>query len=350
MMNIDSIFQDKTILITGGSGSWGNELTSQLLDFLPRKIIIFSRGEIAQVAMQRKFNYSSWHFNHPKLDFVIGDIRDAQAVDQVCGRGVDYVFHLAALKHVPICENQPAEAYKTNVTGVENLINSAIKYQIKKVLYVSTDKAVDPINAYGMTKGIGERLILQANIRTKTTEFLCIRAGNVLGTNGSLVPHIINQIKTKNEVSLTDEGMTRFFLTLKTAIGLLFFAMEEGLGGEIYIMNMPSFYIKDLVEILVEWYGNKFTKINLVGKREGEKLHEVLISPYEVPRTNHINDNYYVIYPSIFVNRTNFHMWDHLDFASGVSLKSSFTSKDNLKSKEELMKLLKEGGFLQCEK
>jgi FlaA1/EpsC-like NDP-sugar epimerase len=344
---IGTIFHDKTLLITGGSGSWGQELTSQLLEFLPRKVIIFSRGEISQVAMQRKFSTSSYH-NNSRLEFVIGDIRDAQAVDQVCSRGVDYIFHLAALKHVPICENQPAEAYKTNVIGVENLINSAIKYQVKKVLYVSTDKAVDPINAYGMTKGIGERLIIQANTRTKNTEFLCIRAGNVLGTNGSLVPHIINQIRTKNRVTLTDEKMTRYFLTLKTAIGLLFFAMEEGLGGEIYVMNMPSFYIKDLIEVLVEWYGNKFTKIDIVGKREGEKLHEVLISPYEVPRTYFVSTNYHVIYPSIFVDRTNFHMWDHLDFASGVSLKSSFTSKDSLRGKDELIVLLKEGGFLSA--
>jgi FlaA1/EpsC-like NDP-sugar epimerase len=337
-------FKDSTICITGGSGSWGQELTRQLLEpkplyHIPKKIIIFSRGEISQVAMQRKFN-------DKRIEYVIGDIRDAQAVDAVVSRGVDYIFHLAALKHVPICENQPNEAIKTNIIGTQNIIEAALKYKVKKLIDVSTDKAVDPINVYGMTKGVGERLVIQANCLTKDTDFLCIRGGNVLGTNGSLVPMLINQIKTNNRITITDAEMTRYFLTLKKAIELLFFATCEGQGGEIYVMNMPSFHIMDLANILIEYYGNKGTRIDTIGSREGEKLHETLISHHEVSRTSLVNANYHVIYPKLNTGRNNFHIWDHLDFASPVSLKSSFTSQDNLKDKDYLEGLLKEGGFL----
>jgi len=334
------MYKDKTILITGGSGSWGTELTRQLLDQQPGKVIIFSRGEISQVSMQRKFN-------DRRIEFVIGDVRDINAVEQIFQTNqIDYVFHLAALKHVPICENQPQEAIKTNIGGTTNLIQVVLKYPVKKFIFVSTDKAVDPINVYGMTKGICERLIIQANCCTKNTEFLCVRAGNVLGTNGSLVQHIINQIKINNEVTITDEKMTRYFLTQQKAIELLFFATEEGIGGEIYVMNMPSFYIKDLFKLLITHYGNAQTGLKVVGSREGEKLHEVLISKSEVLRTKLVNDNYHVIYPQLEVGRTYSHIWDHFKDVSRIFLNGSFTSQDNIKGKDTLFNLLQEGGFL----
>ena len=179
------MFKDKTILIDGGSGSWGNELTTQLLEKEPKKIIIFSRGELAQVNMERKFRNNI-------IEYVIGDIRDADAVDRLFQRGIDYVFHLAALKHVPVCENQPQEAIKTNINGTINLINAAIKYKVKKFIDVSTDKAVAPTNLYGMTKSVGEKLTIQANNLTNDTDFVCIRGGNVLGSNGSVVPFFID--------------------------------------------------------------------------------------------------------------------------------------------------------------
>jgi UDP-N-acetylglucosamine 4,6-dehydratase len=319
-----------TILITGGSGSWGRELTKQLLDMNPERIIIFSRGEISQVAMERSFN-------NPKLEFVIGDVRDEWAVDQVM-KGVDYVFHLAALKHVPICENHPQEAIQTNIIGTKNLINSAVKNRVRKFIDVSTDKAVNPINFYGYTKGVGERLSIQANSMTKDTDFICVRGGNVLGTNGSVVPYIIDQIKT-GEVLVTDKRMTRFFLTLPQAIKLLFQATELGVGGETFVMNMPSFYILDLVELLIEYYGA--AKIREIGAREGEKIHEILVSENEVDRTWRISDDYYVIYPQIKTGR----MYPYL--GDGYLPKHGLTSKDNLKDKEYLRNLLKLGGWLQ---
>jgi FlaA1/EpsC-like NDP-sugar epimerase len=343
MMNID-MFENATILISGGSGSWGRELTRQLLEKNPKQIIIFARGEISQVDMERTFN-------NPIIKYVIGDIRDADAIDKVFHVGIDYVFQLAALKHVPICENQPYEAIKTNIFGVMNVIDAAIKYKVKKFIDVSTDKAADPSNLYGHTKAIGEKITIQANCRTKDTEFICIRAGNVLGTNGSIVPYIINQIKTTNTVKVTNIEMTRFLFTLPEAIGLLFFAVEQGIGGETYVMNMPSFYLIDLVNILIDFYGNEETKIELIGTRVGEKIHEVLISEHEGGRTRIANEYFHVIYPELQTGRNYYHQWDkdaHWDEETGLLniLHRSLTSKDNLRDKECLTKLLKSGGWI----
>lgn len=329
------MFKDKTILLTGGSGSWGNELTSQLLEKNPKKIIIFSRGELAQVNMERKFN-------NKKIEFIIGDIRDADAVDRLFQRGIDYVFHLAALKHVPVCENQPQEAIKTNIIGTTNLINSAIKYKVKKFIDVSTDKAVSPTNLYGMTKSIGEKLTLQANNLTNDTDFVCIRGGNVLGSNGSVVPYFIDQIKKYNKVTITDNKMTRFFLTLSEAISLLFQASEHSVGGETYVMNMPSFYISDLAKVLIKYYGDNNTEIVEIGSREGEKIHEVLVSEHESKLTYIFNDNYYVILPEININRDYSHLNDNLK----VNFKS-FSSSTNIRNEDYLFDLLNKGGFLK---
>jgi UDP-N-acetylglucosamine 4,6-dehydratase/5-epimerase len=330
------MFEDKTILIDGGTGSWGNELTTQLLRTHPKKIIIFSRGELAQVNMQRKFNNNT-------LEFIIGDVRDADAVDRLFHNSkIDYVFHLAALKHVPVCENQPQEAIKTNINGTINLINSAIKYNVRKFIDVSSDKAVAPINLYGMTKSVGERLSIQANNLTKRTDFVCVRGGNVLGTNGSVVPYFIDSIKTHNKIDITSIDMTRFFLTLSDAISLLFCAVENSIGGETYVMNMPSFYIRDLAEILIEYYGNIDTKINEIGIREGEKLNEILISEHEAPHSYIYDKNYYVILPSLKINKD----YSHIDPNKRVTFKE-FSSADNLKNKTYLRELLISGGFLK---
>lgn len=329
------MFKNKIILITGSTGSWGQELTKQLLEKNPGKIIVFSRGELAQVNMQRKFN-------DERIKFVIGDVRDADAVDRLFnGNQVDYVYHLAALKHVPVCENQPQEAIKTNIDGTVNVINAAIKNRVKKVIDVSSDKACSPINLYGMTKSVGEKLIIQANTLTKHTDFICIRGGNVLGSNGSVVPLFINQIKKFNKVTLTDGSMTRFFLTLSEAISLLFEATERSVGGETYVMNMPSFYISDLAKVLITHYGNTNTSIEEIGIREGEKLHEVLISENEVYRSYILNDDYYVILPELLIDRDH----SNLNGIGGVKF-NSFSSHDNVQDRNYLTTLLDRGGFL----
>ena len=333
MMN--DFFKMKTILCTGGSGSWGNELTKQLLEKEPKKIIIFSRGELAQVNMQRKFNNNI-------IDDIIGDIRDADAVDRLFSNNkIDYVFHLAALKHVPVCENQPQEAIKTNINGTINLINAAIKYKIKKFIDVSTDKSVAPTNLYGMTKSVGEKLTIQANNLTDKTDFVCIRGGNVLGSNGSVVPYFIDQIKTQNKITITDSTMTRFFLTLSEAIGLLFQAVENSIGGETFVMNMPSFYIKNLAKVLIDHYGNNKTTIEEIGIREGEKIHEILISEHESLKSYAYNENYFVILPAIKINKD----YSHVEKNKIVKFKE-FSSADNVKDYDYLYNLLSLGGFL----
>lgn len=328
------MFKNKIILITGGSGSWGNELTKQLLEKTPQKIIILSRGELAQVNMERKFR-------DDRIQFVIGDVRDYDVINRIC-KGVDYVFHLAALKHVPVCENQPQEAIKTNINGTTNLINACINNNVKKFIDVSSDKAVSPTNLYGMTKAVGEKLTIQANNLTDITDFICIRGGNVLGSNGSVVPHFINQIKTQNKITITDKTMTRFFLTLSEAISILFQAAEYSVGGETYVMNMPSFYIKDLANVLVKYYGNENTIIEEIGIREGEKIHEALISEHESKTSYIFNEDYYVILPELKIYKDYSHIKDN----KKVKFKT-FTSSDNIKDKSYLYKLLMNGGFLK---
>src|SRR5579875_3086147 len=189
------MFDGKICLITGGTGSWGQMLTRRLLLENPKEIRLFSRNEFRQVEMQRAFA------GHGNINFVIGDVRDIKAVQEAC-KGVDYVFHLAALKHVPVCEKQPDEAIQTNIVGTQNIIRASIDNGVKKVIDVSTDKAVNPVNFYGMTKAIGEKLILHANELSQDTRFVCIRGGNVLGTNGSVVPFFKSQIAERQEVTL----------------------------------------------------------------------------------------------------------------------------------------------------
>jgi len=328
------MFKNKRILITGGSGSWGNELTTQLLDKDIKEIIIFSRGELAQVTMERKFNNN-------KIRFIIGDIRDFDAINNAC-KGIDIIYHLAALKHVPVCENQPQETIKTNINGTTNLINAAINNKVRKFIDVSTDKAVSPSNTYGMSKAIGEKLTIQANKLSIQTDFMCIRGGNVLGSNGSVVPFFINQIKNNNEITITSDIMTRYFLTLPEAISLLFQATEQSVGGETYVMNMPSFYIKNLGKVLMDYYGNDKTEMKIIGVREGEKIDELLISEQESLNTFKLNDDYYVILPEINTDRnySKYNSLEKVDF-------KTFSSLDNLKDNNFLYQLLDNGGFLK---
>jgi FlaA1/EpsC-like NDP-sugar epimerase len=337
-MNED-LFSGKKILISGGSGSWGNELTKQILEQEPEEIIIYSRGELAQVNMERKFR-------NPKVKYVIGDVRDYETLRRSM-KGVDYVFALSALKHVPVCENQPQEAIKTNIDGTTNTIHAAIENGVKHVIDVSTDKSCLPINLYGMTKAIGEKLIIQANNLSSTTKFSCVRGGNVLGSNGSVVPYFIDQIKKFNKVTITDSRMTRYFLTLSDAIQLLFKATKHSIGGETFVMNMPSFFIKDLAEVLIDYYGNDTTQIEEIGIREGEKLHEMLVSEHESPNTYEFDDDYYSILPTIKIDTMNsiltYYKFKNIE---KVNFKQ-FTSQDNLKGKRILKDFLATGGFLR---
>ncbi|MBD8500271.1 polysaccharide biosynthesis protein [Paenibacillus arenosi] len=327
------MFKNKRILVTGGTGSWGYELIRQLLPQQPKEIIVFSRNESSQVAMSREFENSS-------LSFCIGDIRDLQALRTAC-KDVDYVYHLAALKHVPVCEEQPYEALKTNVVGTQNVIEAAIENRVKKVIYISTDKAANPSNFYGMTKAIGEKLIVYANLLPSSTQFVCVRGGNVLGTNGSVVHLFKDQIHSKRQVGITDMKMTRFFLTLQDAITLLFKASEESHGGEIFVMTMPTCRIVDLAEVLIEASSVEGVSIIEKGIRPGEKIHEILMSDYESLTTVVYDEQYLVILPTLDIPglREKYALYPSVEF-------NSFSSEQNVISKEEIHLMLQRGGFL----
>jgi FlaA1/EpsC-like NDP-sugar epimerase len=325
---------NKKIFITGGTGSWGQELVKQLLEkFDVQKITVFSRNENAQVIMKRAFNNN-------KIKFVIGDVRDKQRLNQAV-RGHDVLFHLAALKHVPIGEEMPDEFIETNVTGTKNVRDCAIDNELEKVILISTDKACSPINLYGYTKSLAEKLIIQANCLTEKTKFVCIRGGNALGSNGSVVPFFIDQIKKNNAITITDERMTRFFLTLKQCVSLIFSATENSVGGETFVMKMPSFKITDVAQILIEKYGNKDTKVTTIGMKPGEKIDEVLISEHEARNSYFYKDDYIFIVPQIEINSiknldlTKYNKFDKEKFDSSIT-----------KSTDELKTFLSSGGFI----
>lgn len=323
------MFTNSTILITGGTGSWGTELIRQLLSFYPKKILVFSRNENSQVLLKRIFDKEL-----KIIDFCIGDIRDKEALNSAC-KQVDYIFHLAALKHVSICEDQPLEAIKTNVIGTQNVIEASIDNHIKKVIYVSTDKAADPANTYGMTKSLGEKLIIHANERNLRTKFLCVRGGNVLGSSGSVLPLFINQLELKNQIVITDKRMTRYFVTPQKAIQILLQAAIIGIGGEIFIMHMRACKIVDLAEVLIEHFGKIDTKIIEIGARQGEKIHEVLIAKNEEPIAQVYNKDLIRIVPA---------STDHIKFQLPSVL---LNTKDQLMTKKEIKELLIDGGFLK---
>lgn len=325
---------NKTILITGGTGSWGRELVARLLEREPKEIRIFSRNEALQVEMKQEFDH------HPKLTFIIGDIRDQDEIMQAC-QNVDYVYHLAALKHVPICEQQPDSAMKTNVIGTGYVIQAAIKNEVDKVIYVSTDKASHPSSTYGMTKAIGEKLIVHANLREGNTKFVCVRSGNVLGSAGSVVPIFKQRIEQGLDINLTDARMTRFFLTIEDAIILLLKATEESRGGEVYVTKMPACNIKDLAEVLIQELSMTNIKINETGARPGESLSESLISEFESNTSFNMDDQYYVILPPFPI--------EGLQEAYATSMPvdfQSYQSDQSLQSKPEIRTMLQQGGFL----
>ncbi len=319
------MFTNSTILITGGTGSWGIELTDQLLPFNPKKIIILSRNEDKQVTLRRSLDDSRIHF-------FLGDIRDRETLNHACQQ-VDYVFHLAALKHVTVCEENPLEAFKTNVLGTYNVIEASIANKVKKVIYVSTDKAADPANTYGMTKALGEKLIIHANNTSSTTRFMCLRGGNVLGSSGSVVPLFIKQLQEDNQILITDKAMTRYFVTPQYAIKTLLQAAELGNGGEIFVMKMGACKILDLAEVLIEFYQKKDVSLIEIGARRGEKIHEALIAENERPLASIFNNNL------ILISNTG----SNNDQAIPDVL---LDTNNIIMTKEEIKQMLIEGNFL----
>ena len=280
----------KTILITGGTGSFGNAVIKKLLEYDIKKIIVFSRDEKKQFDMGNEYGNS-------KIRFVIGDVRDKDSIFHAM-KGVDYVFHAAALKQVPNCEFFPWEAVKTNIIGAHNVIDMAIARNVKRVVVLSTDKAVYPINVMGMTKALMERTMIAISREKRGETILCgTRYGNVMYTRGSVIPYFIGLMKAGRPLTVTDKNMTRFMMTLDHSVDLVLYALANGKNGEIYVKKSSASTISDLVEALIELFGHG-EKAQEIGIRPGEKMHETLISSEEISRTEDCGD-YYKINPEV---------------------------------------------------
>ena len=285
------MLNDKAILITGGTGSFGKAFTKYVLEnYNPKKIIIYSRDEFKQYMMQNEFKeYKS------KLRFFIGDVRDKERLARAF-EGVDYVIHAAAMKQVPACEYNPAEAIKTNIHGAQNVIDAALDSNVKKVVALSTDKAVNPVNLYGGTKLVSDKLFIAANAYAgdRDINFSIVRYGNVAGSRGSIIPLFHNIIKNGGtELPITDYRMTRFWISLEEGVKLVIKALEEAKGGETFISKIPSFKITDLAEAMLP--GCKMPEI---GIREGEKLHEIMVT-VEDSMTTYEYDKHFIVYPQM---------------------------------------------------
>ncbi len=290
-MDIEKYLKNKNILITGGTGSFGHQIVSQLLKFEPGRIVIFSRDEKKQYDMQNEFEEYS-----DLLEFIIGNVRDYPKIHEAM-KNIDIVYHAAALKQVPNCEIHPFETVKTNVLGAENVRRAAIENEVDVVVAVSTDKAVKPINVMGMTKAIQERIMLNPANGKWDTKFLCVRYGNVIGSRGSVIPFFKQRIEEGKFLPITNREMTRFLLSLEDAINLVFKATIESETGQLFVKKMPACYIIDLAKVMSEAItGRVDYPIKEVGIRLGEKIHEVLVSEEEMRRAVE-TENHYVVYP-----------------------------------------------------
>lgn len=324
----------KTVLVTGGTGSFGKKFLEMVFQhYEPKKVIIYSRDEFKQSVMKSDFQNK---VDMSRVRFFIGDVRDKDRLYRAF-KGVDYVIHAAAMKQVPTCEYNPFEAIKTNIHGAQNVIDAALDCGIKKVVALSTDKAVNPINLYGGTKLVSDKLFIAANAYKGTdgTTFSIVRYGNVAGSRGSVIPIFKNLIeKGEKELPITDLRMTRFWITLEQGVELVFKALEESKGGETYISKIPSFHIGDLAYAMLP-----DAKLQEIGIREGEKLHEVMVTKDD-SRMAYEYEKHYIVYP-------NFEWWNVRRYFTegGIPVEDGFeyNSANNKEwlTKEQLVKELK---------
>ena len=322
------ILKDKVILVTGGTGSFGQKFTEMVLqEHNPRVIRVYSRGELLQQEMRQRFN------NDERLRFFIGDVRDRERLYRAMNE-VDIVIHAAALKQVPTCEYNPIEAVKTNIDGAANVIDAAIDNGVEKVINVSTDKAVEPINLYGATKLVAEKLFIQGNAYAggRKTRFSCVRYGNVVGSRGSVVPLFLEQ-KKSGEITITDERMTRFWITLEQGVRFVIDCVSRMRGGEIFIPKIPSMKIADLADVVAPQAERR-----IIGIRPGEKTNDSLITKEEAMRAREFND-YFVIEPK-------FSFWKPDSLQGGKPLPDAFSytsdNNDRWLTKDELTGMIKE--------
>ena len=335
------MFEGKTVLITGGTGSLGRALTKRLLEQNVKTVRIFSRNENKQIEMESEFS------DDKRLRFFLGDIRDSERLFTAL-EDVDIVFHTAALKHVPKIEYNPFESIKTNVVGSQNLIDNCLKQNVEKVIAISTDKAVSPLNTYGATKLLMEKLFVSANNylnREKyRTRFHAVRYGNVLGSSGSVIPKFIQQIKSNEKIKITDSLMTRFNITMDGALDLIINAAKIGKGSEIFIPKLKAYNIMDVKSALFDLLHE--TDYEVVGIRPGEKLHETLINEDEMKYTWKINDMLMITNPhyELFNNKNLETNYEKLEKENNLDSYSS--DKVEKLTVDELKVVIKNSGLL----
>jgi len=315
-----STYAGKTMLVTGGTGSFGNFVVGRLLELGAGEVRVLSRDE------KKQYDMRVFYQQRPDLSFIIGDVRSPAQLDEAMS-GAHMVFHAAALKQVPACEQNPMEAVRTNVLGADNLIEAALRHKVEAFIMISTDKAVKPVNVMGMTKALQERIVLKANLaRTnRGTRFAAVRYGNVLRSRGSVIPHFRRQLKLQQQITITDERMTRFLLTLNDAIDLVMYAGEHARGGEIFVRKAPAARITDIAAVLCEEAG-KPLDYRVVGMLPGEKLAEILVSEEELLRVEE-RGKYYKVRP----------WWDK---ATPHQLKREYSSDEHLVDKQAVVKLI----------
>jgi UDP-N-acetylglucosamine 4,6-dehydratase/5-epimerase len=278
------MFKNKTLLITGGTGSFGNAVLRRFLDSGIEEIRIFSRDEKKQDDMRKKYN-------NPKLRFYIGDVRDVDSL-RTAMRGANFVFHAAALKQVPSCEFYPLQAVKTNVLGTENVLEAAIALEIKRVICLSTDKAVYPINAMGISKAMMEKVAVAKSRESDATTICVTRYGNVMASRGSVIPLFVDQIRAGQALTITDPSMTRFMMSLDQAVDLVLFAFENGESGDIFVQKAPAATVALLSHTLKNLLSKSENEVKIIGTRHGEKLYETLLTKEEMVKAIDMNDYY----------------------------------------------------------
>ena len=341
------MFKNKTLLISGGTGSFGNAVLRRFLDSDLKEIRILSRDEKKQDDMRKRYN-------NQKLKFYIGDVRDYQSVLNAV-RGVDYIYHAAALKQVPSCEFHPLEAVKTNVMGTENVLEAAISCGVKRVVCLSTDKAVYPINAMGISKAMMEKVIVAKSRNSESTVICATRYGNVMASRGSVIPLFVDQIRAGNPITITDPNMTRFMMTLDDAVDLVLYAFNNGKPGEIFVQKAPAATIETLAKALTGLMGVPNHEIRIIGTRHGEKLYEALLSREEMVAAQDLG-GYYRVPPDLrdlnygkFVEQGEVRISEAVDYNSHNTTRLDVEGMKSLLLKLPFMQAIARGEHAQAE-
>lgn len=341
------MFSNSVLLITGGTGSFGNAVLRRLLESDLREIRIFSRDEKKQDDMRKRYN-------HAKIKFYVGDVRDYQSVLGAV-RGVDFIFHAAALKQVPSCEFHPLEAVKTNVLGAENVLEAAIACGVRRVVGLSTDKAVYPINAMGISKAMMEKVIVAKSRSSNSTVMCATRYGNVMASRGSVIPLFVDQIRTGRPITITDPKMTRFMMTLDDAVDLVLYAFQHGRPGEIFVQKAPAAMIETLVQALQELMEARSHEVRVIGTRHGEKLYEVLLSREEMAAASDLG-GYYRVPPDLrdlnygkFIDAGETRISEAVDYNSHNTTRLDVAGMRSLLMKLRFVRAISEGRYVEPE-